>query len=55
MAMAIRTPVWLARAVPAELHVFEEGGHGFGLRFTTGKPVASWPTLFETFARRHGV
>ncbi|PTS87556.1 alpha/beta hydrolase [Caulobacter sp. HMWF009] len=44
-----------ARAVPTELHVFEEGGHGFGLRFVTGKPVASWPTLFETFARRHGV
>jgi len=44
-----------ARAIPAEMHVFEEGGHGFGLRFTTGKPVASWPGLFETFARRHGV
>ena len=44
-----------ARAIPTEMHVFEEGGHGFGLRFATGKPVASWPGLFETFARRHGV
>jgi acetyl esterase/lipase len=44
-----------AKAVPTQMHVFEEGGHGFGLRFTTGKPVASWPGLFETFARRHGV
>ncbi|MET3664911.1 alpha/beta hydrolase [Caulobacter sp. 1776] len=44
-----------AKAVPAELHVFEEGGHGFGLRFVTGKPVAAWPTLFETFAKRHGL
>jgi acetyl esterase/lipase len=44
-----------AKAVPAELHVFEEGGHGFGLRFATDKPVAAWPSLFETFAKRHGI
>lgn len=44
-----------AKAVPAELHVFEEGGHGFGLRSIDGKPVAAWPTLFETFAKRHGI
>lgn len=44
-----------AKAIPAELHVFEEGDHGFGLRFVTGKPVAAWPGLFETFAKRHGV
>jgi acetyl esterase/lipase len=44
-----------AKAVPAELHVFEEGGHGFGLRSIDGKPVAAWPGLFETFAKRHGV
>ncbi len=44
-----------AKAVPAEMHVFEEGGHGFGLRGVVGKPVAAWPTLFETFAKRHGV
>lgn len=44
-----------AKAVPTELHVFEEGGHGFGLRFVTDKPVAAWPGLFETFAKRHGV
>ena len=44
-----------ARAIPTELHVFEEGGHGFGLRFIAGKPVAAWPGLFETFAKRHGL
>ncbi|PZR37131.1 alpha/beta hydrolase [Caulobacter segnis] len=44
-----------AKAVPAELHVFEEGGHGFGLRFTPDKPVAAWPRLFEAFAKRHGI
>lgn len=44
-----------AKAVPAEMHVFEEGGHGFGLRAITGKPVAAWPELFETFAKRRGI
>ena len=44
-----------AKAVPVEMHVFEEGGHGFGLRFTADKPVAAWPSLFEAYAKRHGV
>jgi len=44
-----------AKNVPAEMHIFEEGGHGFGLRFVKDKPVAAWPSLFETFAKRHGV
>ena len=44
-----------AKAIPTEMHVFEEGGHGFGLRSIDGKPVAAWPGLFETFAKRHGV
>ncbi|WP_165189014.1 alpha/beta hydrolase [Caulobacter soli] len=44
-----------AKAVPTEMHIFEEGGHGFGLRSIAGKPVAAWPSLFETFAKRHGI
>jgi acetyl esterase/lipase len=44
-----------AKSIPTELHVFEEGGHGFGLRSIAGKPVAAWPELFETFAKRHGI
>ena len=44
-----------AKAVPVEMHVFEEGGHGFGLRSIAGKPVAAWPELFVTFAQRRGV
>ena len=39
--------------IPAELHVFEEGGHGFGLKRAEGKPVANWPGLFLAWARRH--
>lgn len=44
-----------AKAVPAEMHVFEEGGHGFGMRFAPDTPVSAWPGLFVAFARRHGV
>ena len=40
--------------VPAELHVFEEGGHGFGVRMTAGKPVQAWPDLFVAWGARHG-
>jgi acetyl esterase/lipase len=29
-------------AIPAELHVFAKGGHGFGMR-RTGHPVNDWP------------
>lgn len=42
-----------AKAVPAEMHVFEEGGHGFGLRFKPDQPVAAWPDLFVAYAKRH--
>jgi acetyl esterase/lipase len=31
--------------VPAELHVFAEGGHGFGMRGAAHLPVAVWPEL----------
>jgi acetyl esterase/lipase len=44
-----------AAGVPADTHLFEEGGHGFGLRFTPGKPVEAWPDLFLAFAKRHGL
>jgi acetyl esterase/lipase len=32
--------------VPAELHIYAQGGHGYGLR-QTGKPVAVWPHDLE--------
>ncbi|WP_347841170.1 alpha/beta hydrolase [uncultured Draconibacterium sp.] len=34
--------------VPAEMHIFAEGGHGFGIR-ETGLPAAEWPELFCTW------
>ncbi|NEX92387.1 alpha/beta hydrolase [Caulobacter sp. 17J65-9] len=44
-----------AAKIPAELHVFEEGEHGFGLRLIQGKPAAIWPDLFLAWGARHGV
>jgi acetyl esterase/lipase len=36
--------------VPAELHVYANGGHGYGLR-RTELPVTAWPWLVETWLR----
>lgn len=36
-------------SVPAELHVYPQGGHGFGIRGTRGLPVAEWPRLALTW------
>ena len=40
--------------VPVETHLFEEGGHGFGIRLAEGKPAAGWPGLFFAWADRRG-
>jgi len=42
-----------AAGVSSELHVFESGGHGFGLRSIAGKSVASWPALLQGWAQAH--
>lgn len=42
-----------AAGVPGELHVFESGGHGFGMRSIAGKSVASWPMLVANWAAAH--
>ena len=34
--------------VPAELHLFAQGGHGYGLR-PTDLPITHWPKLAETW------
>jgi acetyl esterase/lipase len=39
--------------VPVEAHLFEEGGHGFGIRLIEGKPASVWPQLALAFGRRH--
>jgi len=45
----------LAAKRPAELHVFDEGGHGFGVRASAALPASNWPRLFSAFAARKGV
>jgi acetyl esterase/lipase len=39
--------------VPAELHVFEKGGHGFGMR--QKGPVEEWPTLLANWLKSRGL
>jgi acetyl esterase/lipase len=36
--------------VPTELHIYAEGGHGYGLR-RTAQPVTAWPQLVEIWLR----
>ena len=40
--------------VPAELHVYAQGGHGYGLR-RTALPVTTWPQAVETWLHTIGV
>src|SRR5439155_24892809 len=52
---SVRAYLALERAgVPAELHVYASGGHGFGLR-KTDEPCSSWPQRCEEWMRKQGV
>lgn len=44
-----------AAGVPAELHIFQEGKHGFAIRNATGYPVAIWTILAENWLRANKV
>jgi acetyl esterase/lipase len=44
-----------AANISAEIHVFEAGGHGFGLSKTVGKPDAAWPDLLLRWGASHGI
>jgi acetyl esterase/lipase len=37
--------------VPAELHIYGSGGHGFGVRATNTRPVGQWLTRFAEWLR----
>ncbi|WP_267405067.1 MULTISPECIES: alpha/beta hydrolase [unclassified Chryseobacterium] len=39
--------------VPVEMHIFQNGGHGWGLG-KQGSPVSSWPNLFKNWAQSNG-
>jgi acetyl esterase/lipase len=40
--------------VPAELHVYASGGHGFGLR-PSGQPCSAWPQRCADWLRAQGL
>ena len=41
--------------VPAELHIYSTGGHGFGLRASNRRPVGAWAVRFEEWMMDSGV
>lgn len=41
--------------VSTELHIYKEGGHGFGIERAVGLPAAKWPQLCEAWMRRIGI
>jgi endo-1,4-beta-xylanase len=43
-----------ANKVPVELHIFEEGGHGFGVR-QWSYSVSTWPNLFRAWLNDRGL
>ncbi|RKQ96217.1 alpha/beta hydrolase [Maricaulis maris] len=43
-----------ALGVETEMHIFAEGGHGFGIRFAEGLPVEVWPDLVLAWMARGG-
>jgi acetyl esterase/lipase len=43
------------RGIAVEMHLFANGGHGFGLRKAVGKPVEVWPDLWRAWARTTGL
>nr|WP_255516390.1 alpha/beta hydrolase [Luteimonas suaedae] len=40
--------------IPAELHVYPHGGHGFGVRGTAGTSLALWPQMAIAWMRETG-
>jgi acetyl esterase/lipase len=45
---------WLSAGAPAELHLYESGGHGFGLK-TQGAPTDDWLNRLHAWLEAHGV
>lgn len=41
-----------AARVKVEAHLFQEGGHGFGVRLIEGRPAQVWPDLVRAWAAR---
>jgi acetyl esterase/lipase len=53
---SIRFYLGLRKAgVPAELHIFKEGGHGYSIRFAKGKTAENWTLLCGQWLKSIGV
>jgi len=50
MAAALRE-----KHIASEMHLFETGGHGFGIRVPSGSTTFTWPDLFLRWGRAHAV
>jgi len=44
----------ITAGIPVELHIFEKGGHGFGMRSNAG-PIAIWPELVHGWLRERAL
>lgn len=44
-----------AAGVPAEIHIFQDGKHGFAIRNAKGYPVAIWTVLAENWLRANKI
>ncbi len=44
----------VAHKIPAELHVYETGGHGFGM-LRGDRPADKWPEQLEPWLKVHGI
>jgi acetyl esterase/lipase len=44
-----------AAGTPVETHIFESGGHGFGIANAGDKPAKAWPDLFVAWGRARGI
>lgn len=41
--------------VPTELHIYDAGGHGYGLRLVNTLPITTWPKRCEEWMERRGL
>jgi acetyl esterase/lipase len=42
-------------SVPTELHIYDAGGHGYGLRLVNTLPITTWPKRCEEWMQRRGL
>jgi acetyl esterase/lipase len=45
---------WQKVGIPAALHVYPTGVHGFGMRPVSGTAAVAWPQAFEAWLRQQG-